>query len=212
MKNIVIIAPPAGGKGTIAKRLVENEGYIHISTGDMLRSIDKTTELGKKIDSLISNGKFVPDEIVFDLLKTKLSNLGEAPFILDGIPRNISQIKLLDDTLKSLNSDLDLVIYINVPYDVLVKRATGRESCPTCGSIYNKYTNAPMKEGVCDKCGSSLTTREDDSLEVYEERYKTYMKKTSPVVDYYRNLGMLHEVDGAINAYESVINLIHDKY
>ena len=140
LKNVIFIAPPAAGKGTQSDLLKENLGYVHISTGDLLRELDKESPLGKEVNALIEAGKFVSDEIVLELLKQKLLTLTEDDhFILDGYPRNLNQAEALDGLLKEINKSLDCVIELDVPYDTCLKRAIGREICPNCHKAYNTF-------------------------------------------------------------------------
>lgn len=208
MKNILFIAPPAGGKGTQSDALVEEYGYVHISTGDLLRELDKDSPLGKEVNELISAGKFVSDEIVLELLKKKLESLEGKPFILDGCPRNLKQAEILESMFQELGISLDLVIELDVPYDVTLKRAIGRISCPNCKSTYNKFFKKPLNEGVCDKCGSVLQSRQDDDEETYKVRYNTYLEATAPLIEFYKARGKLVKVDGINNTYESIVSVI----
>ncbi len=208
MKNILFIAPPNGGKGTESEKLVENFGYIHISTGDLLRDMDKSTPLGQEISSLMASGKLVSDELIFELLKEKLSTLDGKPFILDGCPRNIHQANMLEDLLDNLHLSLDAVIYLDVPYDILLKRALGRVSCPECKSVYNTYFKAPKENGICDKCGGALIHRDDDSEETFKVRFDTYMESTKPLVDFYKKSGKLYSVNGVEDVHDEVVRVI----
>lgn len=208
MKNILFIAPPAGGKGTQSEALVEKFGYAHISTGDLLREMDKTTPLGMEISNLMSEGKLVSDELIFELLKENIESLGDKPFILDGVPRNLNQAHMLDSMLRELGKSLDLVIYLDVPYDLLVKRATGRISCPNCKATFNKYFKQPSVENVCDKCSTNLVSRADDTEETFKVRFDTYMENTMPLIDFYKGEGKLVTVDGVNNVFENVTEVI----
>lgn len=197
MKNIIFIAPPAAGKGTQSELLVSEFGYNHISTGDLLRSKQNDgSELGNYIKDLLSQGKFVDDEIVTELLKDKLSSIN-GPFILDGYPRNIEQAKILENVLKSLNLNIDAVIYLNVDIETAMKRALGRISCPKCNKIYNKYINEKMPKvtNVCDDCGVELIGRSDDNEESFKIRFDTYLNQTQPLLDYYKSNGLLVIID-----------------
>ncbi len=208
MKNILFIAPPNGGKGTQSEALVENFGYIHISTGDLLRDIDKSTPLGQEVAALLTSGKFASDELIFELLKDKLETLDGKPFILDGCPRNLHQAEVLESMFKELGLSLDAVIYLDVPYDILLKRALGRVSCPKCKSVYNTYFKAPKETGICDKCGGDLIHRDDDTEETFKVRFDTYLENTAPLIDFYKNKGKLYTVDGVNNVYDSVVSVI----
>lgn len=197
MKNIIFIAPPAAGKGTQSELLVSEFGYNHISTGDLLRSKQNDgSELGNYIKDLLSQGKFVDDEIVTKLLSDKLSSI-DGPFILDGYPRNIEQANILDGVLKSLNLSIDAVIYLNVDSETAMKRALGRVSCPKCNKIYNKYIEEKMPKvtNVCDDCGVELIGRSDDNEESFKIRFDTYINQTQPLLDYYKSNGLLVIID-----------------
>lgn len=197
MKNIIFIAPPAAGKGTQSELLVSEFGYNHISTGDLLRSKQNDgSELGNYIKDLLSQGKFVDDEIVTELLKDKLSSI-DGPFILDGYPRNIEQANILENVLKSLNLSIGAVIYLNVDSETAMKRALGRISCPKCNKIYNKYINEKMPKvtNVCDDCNVELIGRSDDNEESFKIRFDTYISQTQPLLDYYKSNGLLVIID-----------------
>ena len=197
MKNIIFIAPPAAGKGTQSELLVSEFGYNHISTGDLLRSKQNDgSELGNYIKDLLSQGKFVDDEIVTKLLSDKLSSI-DGPFILDGYPRNIEQANILDSVLKSLNLSIDAVIYLNVDSETAMKRALGRVSCPKCNKIYNKYIEEKMPKvtNICDDCGVELIGRSDDNEESFKIRFDTYISQTQPLLDYYKSNGLLVIID-----------------
>ena len=197
MKNIIFIAPPAAGKGTQSELLVSEFGYNHISTGDLLRSKQNDgSELGNYIKDLLSQGKFVDDDIVTKLLSDKLSSI-DGPFILDGYPRNIEQANILDGVLKSLNLSIDAVIYLNVDSETAMKRALGRVSCPKCNKIYIKYIEEKMPKvtNVCDDCGVELIGRSDDNEESFKIRFDTYISQTQPLLDYYKSNGLLVIID-----------------
>ena len=167
MKNIIFLAPPAAGKGTLSELLVEKYGYGHISTGDLLREeIKNETEIGKQAESLMKEGKFVSDDVIIKLISNRTSKPDcENGYILDGFPRTLVQAEKYDELLSSLGKDLGVVIYINIDKDVAMKRACGRMTCPTCGKIYHKYSKemSPKTEGMCDICNVELTQRADDS-------------------------------------------------
>lgn len=197
MKNIIFIAPPAAGKGTQSELLVSEFGYNHISTGDLLRSKQNDgSELGNYIKDLLSQGKFVDDDIVTKLLSDKLSSI-DGPFILDGYPRNIEQANILDGVLKSLNLSIDAVIYLDVDSETAMKRALGRVSCPKCNKIYNKYIEEKMPKvtNICDDCGVELIGRSDDNEESFKIRFDTYINQTQPLLDYYKSNGLLVIID-----------------
>ena len=215
MKNIIFIAPPAAGKGTMSEVLIEKYGYKHISTGDILRSMARVEdEFGKELSAMLSSGTLVPDEIVYEALKRRLlMNDLDDGFILDGFPRNILQAREYDKILESLNKDLGVVIYLDTPRDVLEKRIVGRRICPKCGATFNVLTgvNTPKVDGICDKCGEKLYQREDDNIESFNTRYETFLEKTYPVVEYYEEKKVLYrvtsiDVDNTIREIEAIIN------
>lgn len=201
MNNVIFIAPPAAGKGTCSDYLVENYGYEHLSTGDLLReTIASGSEFGKKIDSIISQGKLVDDETIIRLVQDKLSNMiSDKPFILDGFPRTIVQAEKLDEMLASLGVTNIVVIYLNVDVDLALKRTLGRRSCPNCKKGYNIYFDEkkPKNEGLCDICNVSLSQRSDDNEESFKVRFNSYMKDASLIVKHYEDKGILKRIDAS---------------
>lgn len=198
MRNIILIAAPAAGKGTVSEELVNKYHYTHISTGDILRDMSKSDdEFGHNLAHLLQSGALVNDEIVYEAVKRRLSmddiNNG---FILDGFPRNINQAEEYDKILKEINKDLGVVIYLDVDKEILQKRITGRRICKGCGSTYNVLTgvNVPKKDGICDKCGDELYQRSDDNVDSFENRYQTFMEKTYPLVKFYEDRNILYRV------------------
>lgn len=199
MRNLILLAVQGAGKGTLAKALKEKYGYAHISTGDILRErASKDDELGREIKNLIDNGIFVSNEIIFQAIGEKLkSDDCKNGFIMDGCPRNLEQAKLYDEMVKNLGIDGGIAINLTIDNDLLLKRMTGRRICKDCGAIYNIYSDTlkPKKDGVCDKCQGELYQRDDDSdEEAIKTRVETYYKVTAPVVDYYKEKGILYEV------------------
>lgn len=197
MKNIILIAAPAAGKGTLSDLLVKKYDYLHISTGDLLREVSKeNTELGQKIAKMLKNGELVTDEIVFELLENKLRQV-DKPYILDGFPRTINQAYKYDELIQKLNKDLGIVVVLNCDYEILKQRIVGRYLCKDCGSIYNTLTgvNTPKQEGICDNCGGDLYKRSDDNEESFKTRYETYLEKTKPLIDFYEKKGNLYYID-----------------
>ena len=213
MKNVILIAAPAAGKGTLAKMLVEKYNYEHISTGDLLRAeTKKGTDLGNQISDMLKTGKLVPDEIVFGLLEKELK--GDNSYILDGFPRNKEQALKYEELLKRLNKDLGIVIVINTDYETLKKRIVGRMLCSNCGRIYNTLTgvNKPKVENICDVCGSNLYKRSDDNEESFKIRYETYLEQTEPLIEYYKNKNILYYInsDSKEKMLEEVEVLLND--
>src|SRR5437763_2887237 len=205
---IILLGAPGAGKGTQAKQIVERYSVPQISTGDLLReNVKLGTELGKKAKSVMDSGKLVPDSLVNDMVAERLARPDCARgYILDGFPRTVAQAEWLDGFLSARGSKLPLrVIKMTVDYDKLLKRLTGRRTCPVCGAIYNIYTNPPKKDELCDNDGSKLTFRKDDSEEAIGTRLQAYEKDTLPLTDYYRQRGIFKEINGD-SAPEQVTN------
>lgn len=200
MKSIIFIAPPAAGKGTHSDMLTKKYNLAHISTGDLLRAAsNENSERGNYINNIMHTGKLVSDDITLELLRERLLKSDcENGYILDGFPRNIEQAFAYEKILKELNKDLGVVIYLNVDKELCKKRIVGRISCPKCGSVYNSMINEskPMKENICDHCGSVLIKRSDDNEETFDKRFETYMTLTEPLIDHYKKLGILYEING----------------
>lgn len=210
MKNIIFLAPPAAGKGTLSEMLTEKYGYGHISTGDLLREeVKKGTALGQEAEGLMKAGKYVPDELIIKLISNHITEPDcENGYILDGFPRTKVQAEKYAELLKELGKDLGVVIYIDIDKDMAIKRACSRITCPKCGRIYNKYSNEmkPKVEGMCDDCNVKLTQRADDTEETFVKRFDEYMTKTMPLYDYYKDLGVLK----TIKAYESKFDTFNE--
>ena len=201
MKNLILIAAPGAGKGTLSNDILEKYDYVHISTGDLLREqVAKGDELGKEIEKVQQSGGLVTNEIVYKALEQKLQDPKcDNGYILDGFPRNLEQAKEYDKILKKSNRDLGLVLVLDIPKEDLIKRITGRFSCKECGEIHNIYSRElkPKKEGKCNKCGGELIQRKDDNLESFEKRYQTYLESTKPLIDFYKKKGVLHVIDSS---------------
>lgn len=212
MENFVFIAPPAAGKGTQSKYLVEKYNYQHISTGDLLREeISKNTDLGIQINEIISSGKLVSDDIVITLLKNRLNSidLNNNSFIIDGFPRTLNQAKMLDEALNNLNVNNYKVIYMDLDYEEAKKRVLGRIICPSCGKSYNDLIDSlkPINEGICDACNHVLEKRSDDNEESFKIRFETYLTNTKPIIDYYNELNKLINIDASKNAEDIFKNI-----
>lgn len=214
IKNVIFVAPPAAGKGTLAKKLSEKYNMPHISTGDLLRGAVDNTQRGKMIANMMNNGDIVSLEIVLELLKERITkedcNNG---YILDGFPRNINQAIEYDKILKELNKDIGCVIYFDISYEEAKNRIIGRLSCQKCGSVYNELIESkmPQNKGLCDKCGSNLVKRVDDNETTFRNRYDVYLKETYPLVDYYSNKNVLYTIDsnkGEENTFKEVENIV----
>ncbi len=211
--NLVLLGPPGAGKGTQAKRLSEELGYVHISTGDLLReAVRKGTPLGKKAKEYMERGELVPDDLIIALIEEVMPESGGV--IFDGFPRTIPQAEALDRMLEGRNRRVDLAILFDLPDVVIVERLSGRRSCPECGAVYHMKYNPPKRDEVCDRCGSKLIQREDDREDVVRERLRVYRTQTAPLIDYYREKGILITLDasGSIeDVYSRLKRVIHEE-
>lgn len=196
--RLVILGPPGAGKGTQAEYIVKNYNTPHISTGDIFReNIKNGTELGKKAKSYMDDGLLVPDELVIEIVKDRLSRDDvKNGFLLDGFPRTVAQAVSLDAFLEEREEELTSVLNIKVDTDILVERAVGRRVCKTCGASYHVKYNPPKEEGVCDKDQGPLIQRDDDKEATVKTRIKVYFDQTSPLIDYYKAQGLLVDIDG----------------
>jgi len=194
MKNVIFIAPPAAGKGTISDILEQNYGYSHLSTGDLLREeISSGSELGKEIDKVITSGGLVSDEVVIELVSQKLNTtLKGKSFILDGFPRTLNQAEKLDEMLVTLGVTNNMVAYLDISLDVALKRVLGRVICPQCKRSYNIYfENLKSKsDNICDYCNVELLKRNDDTEETFKKRFNSYLDNASDIIDFYKNKGI----------------------
>ena len=218
MKNIIFIAPPAAGKGTQSKLVSEEYNIPHISTGDLLREeINKASELGKSIKEDMEKGNLVSDEVITTLLKNRITSSDcKNGYILDGYPRNIAQAKTYNDLLDELNYDKGVVIFFDIDKERALKRTTSRIICPNCGSSYNLIVDElkPKKENTCDRCQGTLKTRNDDTEDVFINRFDTYINKTKDLIEYYDNLGILYKIEvldkSANTIFEEVKKVLND--
>jgi adenylate kinase len=196
---ILLLGAPGSGKGTQAKELVKLWGIPQISTGDLLRAnMARGSALGKVVKETIGRGQLVSDSLVEEMVATRLTEPDTANgYILDGFPRTLGQAGWLDGRLASDPRSLPVIaVSIQVDYNQLLRRITGRRNCPVCASIYNVYMNSPKRDGFCDIEGAALVQRADDSEKVFVERMRAYKGLTAPVIEHYRTLGRFAEVDG----------------
>ncbi len=203
--NLVLLGPPGAGKGTQAEILRERLGLEHLSTGDILRAEMKAgSELGKKAKEYVEKGELVPDEVIIGMIREKLLALPkEKGFLLDGFPRTVAQAEALDELLKEIGRELTAVIYLKVSWEVVRMRLTGRLICRNCGAIYHRVNKPPKNDMRCDICGGELYQREDDKEEVIKQRFEVYNQQTAPLVDFYRQKGILFEVNSEVSAEET---------
>ncbi|MDP3338913.1 adenylate kinase [Frigidibacter sp.] len=200
MVNIILLGPPGAGKGTQARRLVEERGMVQLSTGDMLREARTSgTDMGKRVAEVMDRGELVTDEIVIGLIEEKIAaDTGQGGgFIFDGFPRTLPQADALGAMLTRMGQRLDAVIEMRVEDEALVSRVSGRFTCGNCGEVYHDETRPTKVSGTCDVCGSTdLRRRADDNAESLKQRLMEYYKKTSPLIGYYYAQGDLFTVDG----------------
>jgi len=202
--RLVFFGAPGVGKGTQAQRLAAQERIPQVSTGEILReSVTQGTALGLQAKGFMESGKLVPDDVVIGLAREKLASREcSHGYILDGFPRTVAQAEALDRTFQEMGRPgLDHVVSFDVPSDQIIKRLSGRRSCPTCQTVYHVDHDPPKLEGRCDKCGGALVQRVDDKPETVESRLKVFDQQTSPLVEYYQKRGLLRRVDstGDIN-------------
>lgn len=197
-KYIVLLGPPGAGKGTQAQIISRTMNLAHISSGDIFReNLKNQTELGKLAQTYMDRGALVPDDVTIAMIKDRLSRPDcDNGALLDGFPRTPTQAKALDNMLSENNQEIDCVPYINVPTEVLIERLSGRWTCPKCGYVYHEKFNPPKEPGICDKDQSQLYQRADDQVETVKKRIEVYWEQTSPLIDYYRESGLLIEIDG----------------
>ena len=198
--RLILLGPPGAGKGTQAKRVIEEFDIPHISTGDIFRkNIKEKTELGQKVEGLLAQGKLVPDELTIEIVWDRLDQEDcKNGFLLDGFPRTIPQAEALDEGLAKRGLKLDRVLNIDVDKDSLVKRLSGRRVCPSCGASYHIDNNPTKVDGICDACKTPVIQREDDKEETVLDRIKVYDSQTKPLVDFYNKQDLEFTVDGTL--------------
>lgn len=211
--KLILLGAPGAGKGTVAKQLTQIDGSVQISTGDILRgAVQAGSELGKQAEAFMKAGDLVPDELIMGIMEKRLQEPDcEKGFLLDGFPRTIPQAEALKTLLEKLSIKLDMAVNIDVPNDVILDRLTTRRTCSNsdCQAIYNVKSNPPKTEGVCDKCGSPVIQRDDETEEAITHRLKTYHEKTAPLVGFYEKEGLLLTVSATSS--EDVISAIQSR-
>jgi len=197
--NVILLGYPGSGKGTQAKVLSQKLGLFHVSTGDIFRDeIVKKTPLGLEVTAYLSAGRLVPDRLVLEMLKARLSTETRG-LLFDGVPRTVEQAEGIDVWFESRGLAMDAVVFINVPEAEVVKRLGDRRTCSGCGKIYNLGTKPPAKADECDGCGKTLVVRDDDRPEVIVRRLQVYRDQTEPLLAYYRAAGNFYAVDGGLD-------------
>ena len=211
--KLILLGAPGAGKGTVAKLLTKLDGSVQISTGDILRgAVQAGSDLGKQAQDYMNRGDLVPDELIMGIMGTRLQEPDcEKGFLLDGFPRTIPQAEQLKEMLSKLDITLDMAVNIDVPRDVILDRLTTRRTCSNgdCQAIYNVKSNPTKVDGICDKCGSPVIQREDETEEAISHRLETYNEKTAPLIGFYENEGMLLTVDATSS--DAVIAAIQAK-
>lgn len=196
--NIILLGPPGAGKGTQAIKIANFFGIPHVSTGDIFRrAVASGTELGKKAKSYMEKGQLVPDEIVVGIVKERLDEADcQNGFLLDGFPRTVVQAEELDKVLASQKRQIDYVLNIKASNQEIIKRLTGRRTCPTCGTIFHLVFKPPKNNLLCDMCQTELIQRDDDKEEIVKKRLEVYNQQTAPVASYYQKSSKLKEING----------------
>ena len=211
--KLILLGAPGAGKGTVAKMLTAKHGAVQISTGDILRgAVQAGTDLGKQAKAFMDAGDLVPDELIMGIMENRLQEPDcKKGFLLDGFPRTIPQAEALNTLLNNIGIKLDMAVNIDVPRDVILDRLTTRRTCenPECQAIYNVKSNPPKVEGVCDKCGSAVVQRADETTEAISHRLETYNEKTAPLIGFYDKEGILITVDATSS--EAVMEAIEGK-
>lgn len=197
--RVIFLGPPGVGKGTQADFISQNYSIPKLSTGDLLReSVAKGTSLGKEAQGYMSRGDLVPDSVVIGLVEEKLESPDcQKGFLLDGFPRTVMQADQLSTYLSSRGQRLDFVVYFSLTKDEIIRRISGRRSCPGCKSVYHLESVPPKREGLCDSCEKALIQRSDDKPETIESRLAVYQEQTAPLIEYYKAQNILGELNGA---------------
>ena len=197
--NILIMGPAGAGKGTMSELILKAYDIPHISTGDMLReNVRNNTELGKLAKSYMEAGKLVPDDVINAMVEDRLQQPDcQKGYLLDGFPRTLVQAEAFTKIAEKIGKPVESVIALEVDFDVLAERITGRRICPKCGAIYHIKNHPPVAEGICDVCGSALTQRKDDTIEQLKVRMDEYESSTAPVIAFYDKLGVVSHINGA---------------
>jgi len=210
--RVILFGPPGAGKGTQAAGLCQTWGVPHYAAGDLLRAnVREGTDLGKHARAYMEKGDLVPDQLVIDMMHAYLTSNGAAHgFLLDGYPRTLEQAEALDRVLAAGKHRLDGVVNLMVDEKEIIRRLSGRRVCPQCDAIYHITTQRPQRDGVCDKCGSALVQRADDTEEAVRRRLAVYLSQTQPLLAFYRKRGLLVDVDGTMTP-EAVQRQVNDE-
>jgi len=209
--KLILLGAPGAGKGTVAKLLTKMDGSVQISTGDILRAaVAAGTELGKKAQAAMKAGDLVSDDLIMGIMAERLKEDDcQAGYLLDGFPRTIPQAEALKVMLANMGEELDMVVNIDVPRDVILDRLTTRRTCNDCGEIYNVKSNPPKKEGVCDKCGGDVVQRDDETEEAISNRLDVFNEQTAPLAGFYEKEGIMITITGSSS--QAVIEAIQER-
>ncbi|MBR2795030.1 MAG: adenylate kinase [Solobacterium sp.] len=200
--NILIMGPAGAGKGTMSDLIIKHYDIPHISTGDMLReNVKNNTELGQQAKAYMNTGKLVPDELINAMVEKRLlEDDCQKGYLLDGFPRTLVQAKAFEEMAERIGKPVECVLALEVGFDTLTDRITGRRICPKCGAIYHLRHHPSKKEGICDECGSELTQRKDDTVEQLKVRMDEYEAKTAPIIEYFEPKGVVTRIDASKDA------------
>ena len=210
MKIVILLGAPGSGKGTIAGRLIEqNSAFRHVSSGDLLRdAVKRQTPAGQEAEGYMKRGELVPDGIIADMIKNYIAGIeGDCTLLLDGFPRTVVQAEMLDQIIESSDAELQASVLMEVSDEILFERIAGRRICPKCGAGYHIKTIRPVKDGICDACGTELVIRKDDNPETVKNRLVVYRDQTVPLIDYYGAHGALRKIDG-VGAIDDIVDLV----
>lgn len=207
--NLLIMGPAGAGKGTMSNLIIEEYDIPHISTGDMLRdNVRNQTELGKEAQSYMEAGKLVPDDVINAMVEKRLQEPDCLKgYLLDGFPRTLVQAEAFTEIAAKIERPVECVLALDVPFETLKERITGRRVCPKCGAIYHIHNHPSKVEGVCDNCGTTLVQRKDDTVEQLKVRMDEYENSTKPVIDYYEKRGLVTHIDAGKDAKEVFIQV-----
>jgi adenylate kinase len=198
--DLILMGPPGSGKGTQARRMVDEVGYVQLATGDLFRAhLSQGTELGKLAQTYMSKGQYVPDDVTVKMVRERLADIPrKTRIVFDGFPRTVAQAEALGRLLKECGRKLAAVLLLDVPRDELLARLSARATCSRCQTVYSLAVRPPKVPGVCDRCGGpvSATARSDESPEVVKKRLEIYDSETKPVIDYYEKSGLLKRISG----------------
>ena len=213
---LIMLGAPGTGKGTVASNLSERLNIPQVSTGDIFRkAIAEKTPVGVEAEKYISQGMLVPDEVTIKIVEERLKDSDvQDGLILDGFPRTIDQAKALDEMLKNANKSIRLAINLETPEEEIIDRIVSRRICSNqeCKAVFNTKLNPPKQEGICDKCGCDLKQRKDDNEETVKNRLETYYKQSAPIVDYYKNKGLLYSSEVSLKINKMAIDVVEEVY